>query len=222
MVSTHATATFVLAGAMISALSAVTAQSPDQQAAAKHPAGIYIVDSGAGSSENLVRIVGARPQEMKTTGMGKMMLTGGLLKGAMVVVLAGPTADVRVAAASPTFYFYFDSAPASPSADPMAAFSQMMGGDAMPPGAKTAADFTLVRLSLTNEGRQANLGKVGASGSKPKDSVACVQERLAQGAYRLRPKEPLQPGEYAFFFGNSMGPAAGGMTAWDFGVDAAK
>lgn len=64
------------------------------------------------------------------------------------------------------------------------------------------------------------MGKVGTT-SKPKGAVECTQERLAQGAYRLQPKSPLEPGEYAFVFMNAMG-AAGRMTMGDFGLDAPK
>jgi len=92
----------------------------------------------------------------------------------------------------------------------------------MPPGARTGADFTLVRLTVANNNRQADLGKLGSSGGKPKNSIECAEERVSQGVYRMRPKETLTPGEYAFFFSNSSGAASGAQGAWAFGIDAGK
>lgn len=214
---TRTTVAAVVAGGVLYMLPVVSA-GPFVQDDSKHAAGIYLDVPGKDGATQ-TRLRGAMPHEMKTQGMGKMMLTQGIIKASTVFELAGTMADVRTAAASPTFYFYF-AEPAQPSGDPMAMMSQMMGGDTMPAGAKTAADFSLIHLTLTNGNRQANMGKVGTS-SKPKDAVECTQERLAQGAYRLQPKSPLEPGEYAFVFTNAMG-AAGGMTMWDFGIDVAK
>jgi hypothetical protein len=189
---------------------------------AKPAPGIYLVTADAAGAEQLTRVVGAQPHEVKTTGMAKMILTQGLLKGSMHVELAGPVADLRTASPTPTFRFYFDTSESRTEADPFAALNQLVGGDAMPPGAKTAADFSLVHLTLTGSGRQADMGKIGSMGSHPKNTVDCVQERLAQGVYALRPKNALKPGEYAFFFGTGMNPGGGGFTAWDFGVDQAQ
>jgi hypothetical protein len=214
----HATSARVVASAIFCTLSGGVAGLFAQDNG-KHAPGIYLAAPGKDGAEEQTRLVGARPHEVKTTGLGKMILTQGLLKGSMVYELAGETADVRTAAISPAFYFYFDTAQAG--SDPMAMMSQMMSGDGMPSGAKTAADFSLIRLTLTNGNRHANMGKLGSSG-KPKDTVECTQERLAQGAYRLQPKNPLPPGEYAFVFTNSMGPGGGSMSMWDFGVDIAK
>ncbi len=210
----HTTVAAVVAGAILYALPVARAGEPGGD----HAPGIYLAAPGKDGAEAQIRIVGAMPHEVKTTGLGKMMLTQGLVKGSTVYELAGETADVRSASTSPTFYFYFGAGQSS--SDPMAMMSQMMGGDVMPAGAKTAADFSMVHLTLADGNRQANMGKVGGSG-KPKDPIDCTEERLAQGEYRLQPKSPLVPGEYAFVFTNSMG-AAGGMTVWDFGIDAGK
>jgi hypothetical protein len=190
---------------------------------ARPAAGIYISTPGKSGASALVRIPGAMPQQVKTKGIGKMILTQGLLKPSMMTQLAGPIADFRIATSSPLFYVSLNAQTKTPSAsDPFAGFSGMMGGDVMPPGARTGADFSLVRLTVTSDARQADLGKVGSSGGKLKNSIECAEERVAQGEYQLRPKEPLQPGEYAFFFAGSMGAASSAGTAWPFGVDAAK
>jgi hypothetical protein len=220
MTRTHLAASAAVISLIAAGLPVAGAGAQNQDEAG-HAAGIYLVTTGAGGAEELVRIVGALPHEVKTTGMTKMMLTQGLLKGSTRVELAGTVADTR-APSTPTFRFYFDKPQPGSGADPFAALSQVMGGDAMPMGAKTAADFSLVHLTVTDEARQANMGKIGSRGANPKNEVKCVQERLDQGVYSLRPKAPLEPGEYAFFFSNSMGAGGGAFMAWDFGVDAPK
>lgn len=195
----------------------------------KKPApGIYVSNSGKTGAEEFTRIPGARPEQVKTTGLAKMIATQGLLRGSMVVKLAGPIADFRITDPSPVFVVSLPDGtaapPSTPPTDPTVAFaqmSQMMSGDTMPVGAKTGADFQLVQLTLVSGDRQADMGKLGSQGGKLKNSIECDQERVAQGYYRLRPKQSLKPGEYSFFFQNSQ-QGAGMGAAWAFGVDAGK
>jgi hypothetical protein len=196
---------------------------------AKPAPGIYLSAPGKSGGDELVRIPGARPEQVKTQGIGKMMLTQGLMKASLMVALAGPIADLRITNASPVFVVSLleSASPASPpSTDPNAVlgqFNQTMSGDTMPPGAKTGSDFQLVLLTLVSGNRQADMGKVGSQGGKLKNSIDCDQERVAAGYYRLRPKQALKAGgEYAFFYQTSMGMGGNSGTAWAFGVDAGK
>jgi hypothetical protein len=186
------------------------------QTADTHAPGIYVALAGQAGADTLQRLRGSTPKDVKTKGMMKMVLTQGLSRGSTEADLAGPAADIRVPAGATTFYFYFNSEAGQPdpSKDPMAALS-MMSGDAMPPQARSASDFALIRLKTSGDMRAADLGRPGAT-IKPKNTVAVTVERLAQGAYKLQPKDPLTPGEYAFCFVSGMG--AGGLL-WDFGVD---
>jgi hypothetical protein len=188
------------------------------QSAETHPAGIYVARA-QGSGEKLERLRGSMPTQTKTKGMLKTVLTQGLSGPSTEVELAGPAADVRIPAGAVTFYFYFDSTAQQPdrSMDPMQALS-MMGGDTMPMQAKSASQFALINLKVSNDTRSANLGRPG-NNIKPKNTVAVTVERLGQGAYTLQPKNPLKPGEYAFCLVSGMG--AGGQL-WDFGVDQPK
>jgi hypothetical protein len=219
MTLTRTTTAVALAAASLITLP--MAASPARQDKATHDPGIYVTSAG---KPDPVRLTGSRPQEVKQKGLGKMILTQGIVKASNVWSLGGPMADIRITDSSPTFYFYFNApgqAGAAP-ADPMAMMSQMMNADVMPANAKTAGDFALVRLTLVDQNRQANMGKVTSSAPKPKNAVACTEERLAQGAYTLKPKSPLEPGEYAFFYVATMSGMGGGYQAWDFGVDAPK
>ncbi len=200
---------------------------------AKPAPGIYVTTTGKSGGEELLRIPGARPEQVKTQGLGKMILTQGLVKASTMVALAGPIADLRITSTSPVFVVSLPEstpppAPGAPPPDPSTLLSQasqmnqMMSGDTMPSGAKTGADFQLVALTIASGNRQAEMGKLGSQGGKLKNSIDCEQERVASGYYRLRPKQALKAGgEYAFFFQSSMNAGAGN-TAWAFGVDAGK
>lgn len=207
-----------IAGLMVTAAGRLRADEPK-----KPVPGIYIEKAGESGSDGLTRLPGARPQEVKTKGMGKMILTQGLVKASMMVALAGTIADLRTSDSSPAFVISLpDPAAAGQApADPFAAMNQSMSGDSMPPGARTGADFQLVQLTVTSDSRQADMGKLGAQGGRLKNSIDLSEERVAPGEYRMRPKQSLKPGEYAFFFQNSMS-GAGGYQAWAFGVDAPK
>jgi hypothetical protein len=93
--------------------------------------------------------------------------------------------------------------------------ASMNGGDgSIPSMAKGPQDFALVKLTVANEGREAQFGSPGASHAK--DAVDFTVEKLVPGAFRVKPRHPLAPGEYAFYM--RMGNAPMGQ-AWDFGVD---
>jgi hypothetical protein len=198
---------------------------------AKPAPGIYVTMPGKSGGDELTRIPGAHPEQVKTQGLGKMILTQGLMRASMMVALAGPIADLRLTNTSPVFVVSLPESTPPPSAgapppDPATMLSQMnqmsqvMSGDTMPAGAKTGADFQLVQLTIASGNRQADMGKLGSQGGKLRNSIDCDQERVASGYYRLHPKQPLKAGgEYAFFFQNSANAGAGG-SAWAFGVDA--
>jgi hypothetical protein len=198
-----------------------------ESAPAKQKPGIYLAAPGKGGAEALTKLSGSRPKEVKQTGMLKMVLSQGIAKGSFRAELGGPISDVRVTGA-PKFYFYFETAAdkdakAKPD-DPMAAAMAMMGqggADSLPADAKTAGDFTLVRFTLNKAGnREAEVGKMSAGGtSESRDAITCTSERLASGQYVLTPKEPLKPGEYAFYYAAAASGGAGTTTMWDFGID---
>lgn len=196
----------VIGAATVATAPSARAAGPD---APRHDPGIYVAAQNAGGQEELTRLHSGHTQNMQTHGVGKSMLTQGITKPTMSIDLSGKSAEVRTST-TPVFYFYVDTRP--PSSDPSAGFAQMMGGDSMPMGVKDPNDFALVPTSVTEDGRHIDLGKMGSK--KPKDAVDMVVERLEPGAFRLKPKKPLLPGEYAFVF-------AGGMAnqAWEVGVD---
>jgi len=197
----------------------VAASSLMAQEAAKQKPGIYLTVPGKSGAEQTTRLLGAIPH-LETRGIGKSILTQGISKPAEVASLDGTGADIRIKDTTPTFYFYFNTGNSQPNPnDPMAAMAAMGSGpgDMMPATARTASDFVLVKMTVTKDGREVEVGKMG-SNSKSKAAIDCVVERLAQGEYKAHAKDPLKPGEYAFYYNNSQG---GGMGSglWDFGID---
>jgi hypothetical protein len=205
--------TLLMIGAGLLAGAGVVAQE-----SAKQKPGIYL--AAPGKAGEMTRLVGARPH-VETRGIGKTMLTQGFSKPSEYATLDGTGADIRTKETAPEFYFYFDAGSSQPDPNnPAASMSQMasmMSGDSLPPGARTASDFVLVKFTLAKDAREVEVGKAG-SNSKSKSAIDCVIERLAQGAYKLHPKDPLKPGEYAFYYNSSQGGGAS-SPLWDFGVD---
>lgn len=193
--------------------------APRAQAPAAQPPGIYVRIADEGGAERLVPLHGSMVQEIKQKGTLKMMMTQGFAKGSIEGELPGATAATRVRGGDVVIRFVFsdhaDSSNGTTFDDPM----KMMSGDYMPPKAKSADEFVLLRLNPTSDNkRQAQMGTTGRGGasSKSKDAVAFAAVMTSPHAFVGHPKEPLAPGEYALLWA----PNGPGGQMWDFGVDA--
>lgn len=194
---------------------AFVAHAQEQEKAAAPTSGIFVETAG-GQQE--VKLPSTR-FDTKATGLGKSMATMGFTKPQMEGELAGPKAYTRLAS-NATFRVQLEpqSGGSAQNMSPeamMGMMGTMFGGDgSIPPMARNPQDFALVKLTVADEARQAHFGAAGAS--RPKNAVDVAVDILGPNAFRVKPKRPLEPGEYAFYvrMGNSpMGPA------WDFGVD---
>ena len=176
------------------------------------PSGIF-VETAAGGTE--IRLPSTR-FEIKTSGVGKSMATMGLSKPQTQGAFAGAKAYTRIPADA-TFRFQFDEKPASASQNmsPQEMMAMFNGGDGgMPPMAKGPQDLALVKLTVVDENREAHFGSAGSGHAK--DAVDVVVENLGPHTFRVKPKHPLAPGEYAFYVRMQNSPTG---QAWDFGVD---
>jgi len=200
-------ATIAVAGTL-----AVIASAQEQKAPSS---GIFVEAAGTQAE---VRLPSTR-FDTKESGIGKSMATMGLSKPQMHGTLTGAKAYTRVAA-DVTFMVKLNPQstvdPQNMSPTDMMGMMGMMGsGDgSIPPMAKGPQDFALVKLTVADDNRDANFGTPGSS--RPKDAVDVAIDNLGPQGFRVKPKHPLAPGEYAFYVrtGNApMGPA------WDFGVD---
>ncbi|HVO09128.1 MAG TPA: hypothetical protein VMX54_00120 [Vicinamibacteria bacterium] len=174
--------------------------------AAKDP-GLYLSSPGKEGELALVKLHGAMAS-MKQKGIVKTMLLMGHAKPTLLAELAGEKAEVRTRGASPAFSFYLP-----PGGGGMEDAMRMMTGDAPPSQARNGAEFVLVRLHVKEGNREAEVGQ--EKGSHTKDMVPCSSVSLGGSTFKVEPKDPLAPGEYAFYWGQH---GFGGML-WDFGVD---
>jgi hypothetical protein len=189
-----------VAGGFLITIALVGAQSGGPH----RSSGIYL--ESPDHATDPVRIVTSMPMT-QVDGVGKSMLTGGLLKPKMVTKLSGEASSNRTAATQPTFIFVFND----PKARNQTAQSNqgMPEMGSLPMGLTSPKDFTLVRLTVADGQRQNDSGKM--------QQVKVQIENLASKTeFRVRPASALEPGEYGF-----LPPGNGGMI-WDFGVDAAK
>lgn len=154
----------------------------------------------------------------KTGGMFMSAMTGGLKKTKIKAIVRNARANIRLADGTPVFYFYFESRGGGPGAGGFAALAA---------GATSPNEFVLAKMTPRNEERELinmEIGALGFSGgTRSKDTVPFSVERLEPGIYRVRPTDPLPPGEYCFFHAagvSAMGGSAMGRL-YDFGVDAA-
>jgi hypothetical protein len=193
-----------MAGAMVGIVQAQEKTAPSS--------GIF-VEAAGGQAE--VRLP-ATSFEIKTTGLGKSMATMGLSKPQMQGAFAGAKAYTRIAGDA-TFRFQFEEKPAGASQNmsPQEMMAMFNGGDGgIPPMAKGPQDLALVKLTVVDENREAHFGSAGSS--HVKDAVDVTVENVGPHTFRVKPKHPLEPGEYAFCV--RMGNSPTGQ-AWDFGVD---
>jgi hypothetical protein len=185
--------------------------------------GVYMKVPGKAGSAGFVRVPATLVTRTRQTGMFKVMLTSGLAKGNLIAVVDGERAATRAHGRSQSFRFQLGSEGTGAPADLMAspeALASMMSGGMMPPDAKNADQFVLVRFKLKGGNREVQIGTYGghgASGDRSKDALPFTSQPAGAHAFVVTPNEPLASGEYAFYFGG--GPQGFGGQVWDFGVD---
>lgn len=150
----------------------------------------------------------------KTGGVLTSGLTMGIKKAKWKAIVRSPRAGQRVQTATPEFYFYFENRG-----------SGLSGSLATMFGASSPNEFVLARMNESDDERQLIVGEFGvfgaSAGTRSKDTVPLAITRLEPGIYKVVPREPLEPGEYCFFYaaGASTFVAAGSGKLFDFGVE---
>jgi hypothetical protein len=143
------------------------------------------------------------------------MATMGFKKPKMVATISGEKSGLRVPAQSTLLFVFAEGnggrGGPSPSDDPMAGMAQMQAQmNSLPPRTSTK-DYMLLGLTAQEGVRVYNSGN--------KKEFKFTVEKVEPNIYRIKPSEPLPPGEYGFAF--NQGGGAAGMI-WDFGVDGTK
>lgn len=193
------------------------------------PSGIYLHATWA-ETPRLQRIDPTSSTQTKNTGRIASALTFGAMSQKLVTVLPTPSARIRVQAAQPAFYFYFDRSDSSLSSTGQSGpWGMMPGGQQQP--VTSPNEFALIRFEIKKSNREVVLLRQNISGTQAgvMDTVRIdfTYEDVAPGIFKVTPSEPLPPGEYAFVYasagaGNMMnmyGMGGQGTRIFDFGVD---
>ena len=178
---------------------AVTAQTPSE------PPGIYVEQPGG----ELKKLAQENSMDLETKGTSTSVFTGGIVKPKHVITHSGAQAAVAVTETQPSFLFRFG--PPVNMRDPMVYMSAASAD--MPLLADHAKDFVLVRLDVADGNRVFNSGKV--------QKVAVEIQNLKPREFRVRVKQPLTPGEYAFYVADQRKGGGYPTSMWAFSYRAA-
>ncbi len=191
--------TLVLAAAIVAAASLLA--HARQQAPPTREPGLYLVKADGSA----IRLTLQAP-DIKTKGMGKALLSQGIMGPSTEGHVSGAHADEHIAPGVATFYLHLPSS----AGDPM---TKAMNNMTVPLQVKNPGNLALIRLKVVDTGdeRIADLGKAG--GGKPKNIVDWTPAKLSATVFKFETKAPLDAGEYAV----TTVPVLSGEL-WDFGV----
>lgn len=183
--------------------------------ATPHEPGIYWLPKEK-REKQMVQLEPSVYSQGKTGGMFASAVTYGIAKAKWKAVVRGGRSNLRISEEKPEFWFYFE----------VTTHGLSQSGYFFS-GASSPNEFILARMSKKSKERELVVGEFGALGSstgtRSKDVVDFEFKKIAPGIYRVTPNQPLQPGEYCFFYaGANMAMGMTGGKLFDFGVDAAK
>jgi hypothetical protein len=177
-----------------------------------HEAGIYWL-SKTGAGNRMIQLEAASYSQTSATGFAASSITLGLHKAKNKAVFQGAHAALRIREGTPEFWFYFTVK------------SQGLERDASE--ASKPEEFVLAKMEAGSDKRQLIVGQLGvtgvSSGTRPEDAVRVDTVKVAPGIYKVKPVEPLKPGEYCFVPpGGAASFGVGGGRVFDFGIDRAE
>jgi hypothetical protein len=194
------------------------ARVDDPNAAVEIPRdpGVYI-DTGTADRPNLIALEPTTFSQGKSGGMFTSALTYGIKKAQWKAVVRSNNANIRIRQNTPTFYFYFEQK--SSGLGGSGGFAGWLAGATSP------NEFVLAKMTVKGRERELVVGEFGvfgsSTGTRSKDSIEFLVERLSGGVYRVKPTEPLPTGEYSFFYAAGASTLGAGATGklFDFGDD---
>jgi hypothetical protein len=178
---------------------------------APHGFGIYLFEEREGAKQ-MTQLTPNVSAQNRTGGMFTSSLTYGIGKVKTKANLPGTTAKLQVKSSKPVFYFYLD-----------AKSGGMNTSSGIP---STPNEFALVKFNVRSDNREVTIAKGNAFGAKGGLSDEYVKafdvENVAEGVFKITPKDTLPAGEYGFYLinsGSSNANAAVGSKFFDFGVN---
>ncbi len=170
-------------GATTAASAATAAAANPNDPLAPHEDAMYVMENG-----KMTPLEASRITQDKNSGMGAMMMTGGLSGMKQKAEIQHPHSGVIISSASPLFYFYIENdAPTGMMASMMQA----------PP--KSADDYVLAKMEVKKETREVAVMQMKGSGTKGANELRFTATPVGKGIYKVTPDKPLAPGEYCIF-----------------------
>lgn len=190
----------------------------DPNAAVEIPrdAGIYL-DTGTADKPHLVALEPTTFSQGKSGGLFTSAMTYGIKKAKWKAVVRSKNANIRMRQNTPTFYFYFEQR--SSGLGGSGGFAGWLAGATSP------NEFVLAKMDVKDNARELVVGEFGmfgsSTGTRSKDTVEFLVEKLSGGVYRVKPTAALLAGEYSFFYASGASALGAGTTGklFDFGVD---
>ena len=134
--------------------------------------------------------------QTKTSNILGFAFSYGLSSAKVKTVIPNAYARVTAVSRRPVFYFYFNQASTLAS---LADFSTGFTAAASSPN-----EFSLIRLEMKKDHREAVVGSIGfasvKSGISDKARVAFSYEDVAPGVFRVTPSADLPSGQYGFVY----------------------
>jgi len=179
--------------------------------------GVYWSKGRAGAHQ-LVVLEPTVFSQAKSGGFFTAAMTYGIVKAKWKAIARNSAAAFHIPESRPVFYFYFENK--SSGLGNTGGFAGWLASATSP------NEFTLARMTSKRYEREFIVGEMGAfgvsSGARSRDTIALDVERVSGGVYRVTPAEPLEPGEYCFFYAggvNTLGPGTAGIgKLFDFGI----
>jgi len=180
---------------------------------ADHEAGIYMYYTTSGGKRKLVELEPTVYSQGRMGGYWASAVTYGIAKIKWKAVVRSPHAAVSTVDRDTVFYFYFEEKGAG-----LGHSSSITS---------TPNEFNLLHFDVKKDTREAIVMQMNSfggmqTGSQDNATVRFTSTKVRPGVYKVTPSTPLQPGEYCFLSGQSVGafmPGAGSANRlFDFGI----
>ncbi len=181
-----------------------------------HAAGLYVLADWDNPAK-MARLDATTANQSRTSGMFGAILTSGLAPLKIKTAIPNPTAKIKVKAARPTFYFYFDQA--NPSGGVGSLYFSSLGASVTSPN-----EFSIVKFQVKKQLREVTTGQASFGGQKfglvDKDKTAFSATDVSPGVFKVQINSDMAKGEYGFVYSSGGGIGGGAISrVFDFTIE---